>query len=421
MTYKEMRQVSVLACFALLGWAGAATRAGALQDQPAAPAPQAAPAAPTFAPLNADQLDALVAPIALYPDQLVAQILGAAASPDQIAIAAYWVGQNKNLTGTALAQAVDQQTWDPSVKALTQFPSVLNDLAGNLAWTSNLGQAFENQQSDVMAAVQTMRAKAQSAGTLQSTPQIKVVQQSPQTIVIQPANPDVVYVPEYNPTVVYGSPFVVPLYTPTVVVAAAPHLFFGAGIAFGGGGFGGGFGWGFHSWGCNWDGGGGGGTVVYQHNTYIHNTTYINNRTNYNGYHPWGPRPNGPTPYGPHPYNPNGIRPGGSGSPNQVARPNTTRDGFGPNRSQPAGDANHGLIGGNGGTQRPGGADQAFNRRGGNDGFANRIGANQSRSRMSGNGGMARAEANRGRASMHPVARSRPMRAPAPRGGVRRR
>jgi hypothetical protein len=164
--------------------------------------------------MTADQLDALVAPIALYPDALVAQVLGAAAAPDQVSAAALWLAQNNSLTGTALAQAVNQQTWDPSIKALTQFPDVLNNLAGNLGWTSELGQAFQNQQSDVMAAVQVMRAKAQAAGTLQSTPQIKVVQQSPQTIVIQPADPDVVYVPQYNPTVVYGTPYVVPLYTP---------------------------------------------------------------------------------------------------------------------------------------------------------------------------------------------------------------
>ncbi len=104
------------------------------------------------------------------------------------------------------AQAVDKQTWDPSVKALTQFPSVLDKMAQSLAWTSSLGEAYHNQQADVMKAVQTLRAEAQKAGNLKSGPQITVVQQSPQTIVIQPTNPQVVYVPEYNPTVVYGTP-----------------------------------------------------------------------------------------------------------------------------------------------------------------------------------------------------------------------
>jgi thiol:disulfide interchange protein len=106
----------------------------------------------------------LVAPIALYPDALVAQVLAASTNPDQVAFADDWLHQNSNLTGAALAQAVDQQSWDPSVKALTQFPSVMDTLAKNLPWTSSLGQAYENQQAEVMAAVQAMRAKAQAAG-----------------------------------------------------------------------------------------------------------------------------------------------------------------------------------------------------------------------------------------------------------------
>ena len=177
--------------------------------------------APTAAPLSSDQLDSLVAPIALYPDALVAQVLAAAANPDQIAYADDWLAQNRNLTGTALAQAVDQQSWDPSVKALTQFPSVLDNLAHNLSWTSSLGQAFANQQADVMAAVQAMRAKAQAAGTLQSNSQITVTQPAANTIVIQPANPQVVYVPQYNPAVVYGASVVVPFYVPPPVPVAS--------------------------------------------------------------------------------------------------------------------------------------------------------------------------------------------------------
>ena len=218
------------------------------------------PHTPAVAPLTSSQLDALVAPIALYPDALVAQVLAAASYADEVAFADLWLAQNQNLQGAALTQAVDQQSWDPSVKALTQFPSVLHNLAKNLSWTSSLGQAFENQQSDVMAAVQVMRAKAQAAGTLQSSSQIKVVQQSPQTIIIEPASSNVVYVPQYNPAVVYGAPLVVPAYTPPVAVAAG--VSFGAGVAIGaaigGGGFvAGGFGggWGFGAWGMNWGGG----------------------------------------------------------------------------------------------------------------------------------------------------------------------
>jgi hypothetical protein len=148
------------------------------------------------APQSAAELQALVAPIALYPDALVAQILTASTFPDQVAIANYWMEQNKSLTGSALMQAVNKQSWDASVKALTEFPSVLNNLSNNLTWTSSLGEAYHDQQAEVMTAIQTLRAQAKAAGNLKSSSQITVVQQSPQTIVIQPANPQVVYVTE---------------------------------------------------------------------------------------------------------------------------------------------------------------------------------------------------------------------------------
>jgi len=146
------------------------------------------------APLSADELQKLVAPIALYPDAIVAQTLGAATFPDQVTYASMWLQQNKSLTGKALTQAVDGQQWDPSVKALTQFPSVLDNLAKNLSWTSALGEAYHTQPADVMSAVQVLRAKAHAAGNLKSGSQITVVQQSPDVIVIQPTNPQVVYV-----------------------------------------------------------------------------------------------------------------------------------------------------------------------------------------------------------------------------------
>ena len=162
------------------------------------------------APLTAEELQQLVAPIALYPDALVAQVLAAATFPDQVAFVDDWLQQNKALTGKALMQSVDKQPWDPSVKALTQFPSVLDNMAKNLSWTSALGEAYNTQAADVMSAVQVLRAKAKAAGNLKSSPQITVVQQSPQVIVIQSANPQVVYVPMYNPAVVYGYPYVTP-------------------------------------------------------------------------------------------------------------------------------------------------------------------------------------------------------------------
>src|SRR5580692_4437302 len=221
------------------------------------------------APLSADDLQGLVAPIALYPDALVAQILAAATFPDQVGVADYWLQQNKNLTGTALMQAVDTQSWDPSVKALVQFPSVLDNLAKNLSWTSALGEAYHNQSADVMTAIQTLRAKAQAAGNLKSSSQISVVQQSPQVIVIQSPSPQVVYVPEYNPAVVYGAPVVTPGYS-TAALVTTGILAFGAGIAVGAMMSGGCCSWGYSSWNCGWHGT----AVVYHGGAYYGNAAW---------------------------------------------------------------------------------------------------------------------------------------------------
>src|SRR5215510_1476759 len=230
------------------------------------------------APMSQNEIKALVAPIALYPDNLVAEVLAAATFPDQVAIASYWLQQNKNLTGQALVQAVEGQSWDASVKGLTQFPTVLDNMAKSLSWTSQLGEAYHVQKSEVMTAIQTLRAQAKAAGNLKSTPQMTVVQQSPQTIVIEPANPQVVYVPQYNPAVIYGYPYVTPGYT-AGDVAVANALSFGAGVAVGalaGGG------WGWGAWGCNWAGG----AVLYNHNAFYGNTAWHGGYAA--GYHPYG-------------------------------------------------------------------------------------------------------------------------------------
>ncbi|HSZ63488.1 MAG TPA: DUF3300 domain-containing protein [Terriglobales bacterium] len=237
--------------------------AGAQQSAPTgSPAGQAAP-------LSAEELQQITAPIALYPDSLVAQILGASTFPDQLAFAADWVHQNSSLTGKALLQAVDQQAWDPSVKALTQFPSVLDDLSKNLSWTSALGEAYHTQTADVMSAIQFLRAKAQAAGNLKSGSQIVVKQESPQTIVIQSANPQVVYVPMYNPAVVYGYPYVVPGYVYAPPPAGAAVVAFGVGIAVGAM-MSGGYGWGYNSWNCGWHST----TVVYRGGSYYGNSAW---------------------------------------------------------------------------------------------------------------------------------------------------
>jgi hypothetical protein len=235
--------------------------------QQQAPAP-AADSASQPAPLSAAELEKVVAPIALYPDALVAQVLGAATFPDQLTPASDWLQQNKKLTGTALSQAVDKQSWDPSVKALTQFPSVLDNMVKNLSWASSLGEAYHTQPADVMSAVQSLRKKAQAAGNLKTGSQITVVQQSPDVIVIQPTNPQVVYVPQYNPTVVYGTPVETPGYSTAAVVGTA-LLAFGVGIAVGAA-VNGGWGWGWGYWNCNWHGG----AVVYRSGVYYGNRAW---------------------------------------------------------------------------------------------------------------------------------------------------
>jgi uncharacterized membrane protein YgcG len=271
---------------------------------PSSDAPDNGGTTTNSAPQTASQLQALVAPIALYPDALVAQVLAASTFPDQVAVAEYWMEQNKSLTGTALMQAVDKQSWDPSVKALTQFPSVLDNLSKNLSWTSSLGEAYHDQAADVMTAIQTLRAQAKDKGNLKSTSQITVVQQSPQTIVIQSANPQVVYVPQYNPAVIYGYPYVVPSYVAPVYstgdMVAASMLSFGAGIAVGAMMSGGCCGWGYSSWNCGWHGtaviyhgGGYYGNSAWHggyynggyHNSYGYNNAYNHSGNSYNNYH----------------------------------------------------------------------------------------------------------------------------------------
>jgi Protein of unknown function (DUF3300) len=258
------RVLSVALCLALFGVTMPIDTSAVMLFQGQETAPQSTPTSTSDysgqgAPLTAAELQGLVAPIALYPDALVAQVLSAATFPDQVAVADNWLQQNKTLTGNALMQAVNGQTWDPSVKALTQFPTVLDKMAQSLAWTSSLGEAYHNQAADVMTAVQTLRAQAKAAGNLKSGSQITVVQQAPQTIVIQPTNPQIVYVPQYNPTVIYGTPYVTPGYSTGDLVATG-LLSFGAGMAVGAMMSGGCCGWGYSSWNCNWHGGG-----VYYH------------------------------------------------------------------------------------------------------------------------------------------------------------
>lgn len=217
------------------------------------------------------ELQQLVAPIALYPDSLIAQILAASTYPAQAVEADRWLQAHPELKGEELANAVDQQPWDPSVKALAEFPSVLANMDKNLSWTSSLGDAYINHQDDVMNAVQEMRQQAKKSGNLKSSKELKVKEKE-EKIVIEPEDPEVVYVPEYDPWLVYGAP-VVPWpgwYWYPGLYWTSPGFAFGIGFDIG---FFGGYGWGWHHWGSDWHHN----TIVYNHNTYIsHSSTFVN-------------------------------------------------------------------------------------------------------------------------------------------------
>jgi hypothetical protein len=243
---------------------------------PAFAAPQSQPSSSTSTPaakIPPDQLDSLVAPIALYPDPLLAQVLAASTYPLEIIQLQQWLAKNSTLKDKALADAVAKQPWDASVQALAPLPDAVKRLADDVGWTTDLGNAFLSQQSDVMDAVQRMRKKAQEKGTLKTTEQQKVettVVETKQVIVIEPSNPQVVYVPTYDPVIVYGPP-VYPYppiyYPPAWYYPAGLAISFGVGMmmgAFWAGGWG---------WGCGWGG----------NNVYINNNNNFNRNSNING------------------------------------------------------------------------------------------------------------------------------------------
>jgi len=228
--------------------------------------PELPPPGQALAP---DQLDDLVAPVALYPDPLVSQILVASTYPLELVQALQWLQRNPGIAGAALTQAAEQQNWDPSIQALLIFPDLVKRLNQDITWTTNLGNAFLNQQADVMDAVQRMRSKAQQAGKLSSTPQQTVTTTSDNgqpEIVIQPANPQMIYLPNYDPAYFWGPPLYYPyanwFYPP---YGGGAYWGFGMGIPMGmyfGGGWGGWGGWG---WGFGW-----GGHNLMINNNFIH-------------------------------------------------------------------------------------------------------------------------------------------------------
>ena len=253
------------------------------QTPPPAPAPAPAAGAPPAAgakTFSQGELDQLVAPIALYPDALLAQVLMASTYPLEIVSAARWVKANPGLKDKALEDALQQQTWDPSVKSLAVFPQVLAMMNEKLDWTQKLGDAFLAQQKDVLATAQALRSKAVAQGTLKDSKEQKVstAQENNVTVIkIEPTNPEVVYVPTYNPTVVYGAwpyPAYPPYYYyPPGYVAGGALLGFTAGVIVGGA-----------LWGnCNW----GGGDVNVNVNRYnnFNKTNISNGNWNHNAQH----------------------------------------------------------------------------------------------------------------------------------------
>src|SRR5262245_49368875 len=203
------------------------------------------------------ELDSLVAPIALYPDSLLAQTLAASTYPLEVIQLQQWMNNNKNLQGQALADAVAKQPWDASIQGLVAYPDVVTRMADNIQWTTDLGNAFLAQQSDVMDAVQRMRGKAEGTGNLKTSSQqvvkTETVPSGKQVITVQDANPDVVYVPSYDPTIVYGPPAPEYPYYPYTYPGYVPGtaLMWGAGIALGAAAWGS---WGGHWGNCDWNG-----------------------------------------------------------------------------------------------------------------------------------------------------------------------
>ncbi|MDF3982370.1 DUF3300 domain-containing protein [Luteibacter sp. PPL201] len=310
---------------AIVGMLAGCQRQAPADDTAAAPPPattgapdNAAPPAPAYQPPTAEQLYALVSPIALFPDKLVALTLAASTHPDDVHAARGFLEDNRNLSGSALIDAASNQPWDPSVKALVAFPAVVDQLDGHNDWTAALGAAYAAEPTDVLNAIQVMRQRARAHGSLADTPQQKirvvdtpqpqattttttvveerrVVEPPAQTIEIEPAEPDVVYVPHYDPDVVYGEPVYSRVYTTERWYEPAPDrgdlvatgiVSFGVGVLVGEL-----FAhhhdhpWGWNAWNTSWGGPRGGGygppAVVYDNHPYVVNrNTVINRYTN---------------------------------------------------------------------------------------------------------------------------------------------
>lgn len=381
-------------------------------SQPTSPAAAQPADAPSQQLLKAEQLDQLLAPIALYPDTLLAEVLMASTYPLEVVEADRWVTQNKSLKGDELKAAADKQSWDDSLKSLVATPSVLSMMSTKLDWTQKLGDAVLAQQPDVMDAVQRLRAKAQAQNKLQTTKEQKVSvrqEQSRQVIVIEPAEPNTVYVPYYDPAVVYGTwPYAAypPYYFPApgyiAGAAIATGIAFGAGVAVGAWATRGNY-WGG---GVNW----GGNNINVNRPININNTNISGNNWQHNSVHRHGVQYNNADVR--QRYGNNNIRAGNQErmdfrgrSGNEVLRPDGNRPNAGGDRPNVAdrGPGNRPDIG----DRKPGaGADRpAANRPAAKRPAADRPAASRPQrdnafANIDRGGGAARAQADRGRASL---------------------
>jgi hypothetical protein len=408
------RKFLAIGCTALLVSGDAALMA---QEPPkpapaasgAAAAPATTPAAEEDKPIPPDQLDALVAPIALYPDPLLAQTLVASTYPLEIVQLQQWMAKHKDLKDKALADAVAKEPWDPSIQSMAAFPDVVKRLGDDIQWTTDLGNAFLDQQADVMDAVQRMRTKAKNNGALESNEQQKVeaqVEGGKTVIVVQPTNPEVIYVPSYAPTVVYGPPVYPypPIYYPPYPPGAA-FVSFSFGVMMGAAFWGGsccGCGWGSSNVNINVNNNfnrvnhySGGGNNNWNHNPQHRGSAPYGNKATANKYGGGGAGNRGSTAGGRPSAGQQPSRAGGGGAGNRAGSPSAS--------TRPAG--------GGGGGNRAGSPSAGTRPSSGGGGGSDRIGNRSvpsSSSRASGFGGgsggfsgsSARASSSRGSRSM---------------------
>jgi len=401
--YSQLRRFTAVACICAVSSGDVALAQQAQTPPPNAPSASQAAAVK----IPDEQLDSLVSPIALYPDPLLAQTLVASTYPLELVQLQQWLEKHKDLKDKALVDAVNKESWDASIKAMAALPDVVKRLADDIQWTTDLGNAFLAQQSDVMDAVQRMRKKAKDKGTLKASEQQKVetkAVEGKQVIVIEQANPQVVYVPSYDPVVVYGAAYPYypypPIYYPHAgYYAAGMAISFGVGVAMGAA-WGGGWGWN-SGWGGNND------ITVNRNNNFNRNTNIGTGNRGRGNSGKWqhNPQHRGGAPYGDRS---TASRYGGSARGDSLssrqasARNQVSRQGGNPPRNRSAGDRSFGGGGGSSSGGR-GGADRA-----GSSSLSSGSGSRSSRSSSSGFGGgggsfsgsSARSSSSRGMSSM---------------------